>query len=148
LHNRSGLFTVAIHFRGGDHYMNVAKDFQLDKRLEISSLHKMIACADKIAANTSHAPTIILCADSIEAKTYAIRHYGDRLYSSSIVPFHSDREGSDQGNGTLGSWTDILLLAAADGIVLSSSGYGILAAQIGMYDHTKIITHAECLGKV
>ena len=143
-HNRSHFPTVAIHFRGGDHYMNVAKEsYKGDKRLELTSLHKMIRCADKLSS--SGPPTIFLCADSTAAKEYAISHYGHRLYTSNVVPFHSDRGGIDPGNGTLGSWTDILLLALADGIVLSSSGYGVLAAQIGMYDRTQVITSAKCL---
>lgn len=144
--NRSHISTVAIHFRGGDHYMNVGQEHRGEKRMELTQLHNMIACAEKIERNSPELPTIFLCADSQAAKAYAKTHYGDRVYTSSIIPFHTDREGADPGNGTMGTWTDLMLLGLADGIVLSSSGYGVLAAQIGMYDRAQIITSGECFG--
>lgn len=142
--NRSHSEIVAIHFRGGDHYMNVTSAYRGDKRLELSALHKMISCADRLARNFSEPPTILLCADSEAAKAYAVKYYGARLYASKITSFHSDREGKDVGNGTLGTWVDVMLLGLADGIVLSSSGFGVLAAQIGMYSHSQIMTHDDC----
>jgi hypothetical protein len=125
--------------------MNVAKDHKADKRLEIAAIHKMISCADSLSkSTTSGLPTIFLCSDSVLVKEYAKKVYGERLYISSLIPFHSDREGVDPGNGTLGTWTDIIMLGLADGIVLSSSGYGVLAAQIGLYNQSQIVTSSQC----
>lgn len=151
--NRSHYPTIAVHFRGGDHYLDVREtNMKLDKRLEVTSLHQFISCADKIAGAGSQPPTIFLCADSSEVKSFAKKFYGERVYSSSVNPFHSDRapNSSTSGdkwyarNGTLGSWADLLLLGMADGIVMSSSGYSVLASQIAMYSRDQIMTFDEC----
>lgn len=142
--NRSHMKTIAIHFRGGDDHMKL-QNAPPDHRMEFSHLHRMVECADRLAGNNEQ-PNIFLSSDSTEVKELAQQHYGHRMYISRILPFHTDKTTIDTYNGTLGSWTDIFLLALADGIVLSKSGFGVLAAQIGMYNRSQIIFANECMG--
>ena len=147
LHNRIGIPVIALHFRGGDHYMDtpIQTIYEGDKRLQLSNVHSLISCADKLANRSA---TILLVADNNLVKRIAMRNYPDRVYTSTVTPFHTDRVGIASTNGTLGTWADLLLLSLCDGIVLSHSGFGTLAAQIGMYDESQIKRHKECLPDV
>ena len=147
LHSRIDIPVIAVHFRGGDHYMDVPIQTinEGDKRLQLSNVHSLISCADKLANRSA---TILLVADNNLVKRFALRNYPDRVYSSTVNPFHTDRVGIASINGTLGTWADLLLLSLCDGIVLSHSGFGALAAQIGMYDESQIKKHDDCLPDV
>jgi len=138
---------IAIHFRGGDHYMNAPKNTTVeeDKRLELSHIHSLIACA---ANATEYNSTILLVADNDVVKRIAIKYYRHSVYTSRVKPFHTDRDKSDSLVDTIGTWVDMMLLSMSDYIVLSHSGFGTLASQIGMYRKDQIISSKTCLENV
>ena len=141
-----------------------------DLRMEVTALDTMIQRADNLSTiindvdnpviyndhnpvihndpdikNTAKVPaTILLCADNNAVKEYARMHYPDRVYTSQSLPLHTDISGKTDHEslltGTIETWVDVLMMALQDGIVISSSGFSVLAAQVGNYQPHQILT--------
>ena len=135
--------TVAVHIRAGDKAMNVGSD-----RLGVNQnvTERMMNCAQNWADAAGMNDAIFLVvADSEEVKRFAASWSPGRVFTSRTLPFHTDRSrGPEKLAGTIGSWVDIFLLALADAVVLSPSGFGRSAASIGMFPDTHILNYQEC----
>ena len=112
------------------------------------TVDKQIQCANNMVKswNISDLPTILLCTDSVDIKKYAVAKYSN-VYGSPIIPVHTDKVGDhiNMLNSTLGTWVDLFMLAAVDGLILSKSGFSVLAGEIGMYHYTHRMSLQDCL---
>ena len=149
--NMTDGLVVGVHYRSGDQAANFTSGSGPgDVRSTMEHLDHQIHCANKMIKmrNISTIPTIVLCTDNVEAKNHAAAKY-QNVYSSSIKPYHVDKPVDSNSHhkleGTLGSWVDIFLLASLDGLVLSPSGFAVLAGEIGMYDQDSLISFSNCL---
>ena len=131
-----------------------------DLRMEVTALDTMIQRADTLSTTLFHdhnddfsgissdgskvAATILLCADNDAVKEYAHIHYPDRVYTSRSLPLHTDISSRTDHEsllmGTIDTWIDVLMMALQDGIVISSSGFSVLAAQVGNYQPHQIVS--------
>lgn len=133
-----------------------------DRRMEVTALDTMIERANILSSivnndpssgiqddpdvsdTTAIAATILLCADNDAVKEYARMHFSDRVYTSRSLPLHTDISGRTDHEsllaGTIDSWVDVLMMALQDGIVISSSGFSVLVAQVGNYQPYQIAT--------
>lgn len=136
--------TVAVHIRTGDKAMDVGSD-----RLGVNQkrqTERLMGCAQKWADDAGLNDVVFLVAsDSQEVKRFAADRLPKRVFTSSTLPFHTDlSKGQERLAGTIGSWVDLFLLALADAIVLSQSGFGRSAASIGLFPASHIVYWKQC----
>lgn len=107
---------------------------------------RLMGCAQKWADDAGLNDVVFLVAsDSQEVKRFAADRLPKRVFTSSTLPFHTDlSKGQERLAGTIGSWVDLFLLALADAIVLSQSGFGRSAASIGLFPASHIVYWKQC----
>jgi hypothetical protein len=148
-HGRERNPIVGVHIRSGDTAM-LGGGFGHDVRVGSAGQDgaiRIMECALKwsIVIGLQNA-TFFVVSDTIESRAFATSRFPGRIFSSSAVPFHTDRSHKgDLLKGTISSWTDLLLLAFSDAIVLSQSGFSEAGSQIGMFSQDRVLTHAECI---
>ena len=148
-HGRERNPIVGVHIRSGDTAM-LGVEFEHDVRVGSAGQDgaiRIMECALKwsIVIGLQNA-TFFVVSDTIESRAFATSRFPGRIFSSSAVPFHTDRSHKgDLLKGTISSWTDLLLLAFSDAIVLSQSGFGEAGSHIGMIPQDRVLTPAECI---
>ena len=83
--------------------------------------------------------SFVVVSDSQEFKRLATELLPGRVYASATVPFHTDKSVGDALGGAVGAWVDMLLLALSDAAVISRSGFGESAAQIGLFPEGRVL---------
>lgn len=143
-HSRRQHPTVAVHIRAGDHAMRVG-NLVYDSAGE-SGAETIMGCALRWSQAVGFEDAnFVVVSDSEESKRLAEEMFPGRVFASSSVPFHTDKSAHDSLTGTLGSWVDMLLLALSDAIVLSRSGFGESAAEIGMFPPERVLRWEQCV---
>ena len=112
--------SVGVHFRAGDSAMFEGSSDQRG--------HSLVACLHEAETIFPKGITYLV-SDSLQAKT---SHMNATILVSPAVPFHVDKSPYD-GERIMSVFVDLLMLASMNAVVLTSSGFGALAALIGGY---------------
>jgi hypothetical protein len=111
---------VGLHFREGDHAM-----FPGDQDRRGHSIDKCLHMANTFFLSQD----VYLVSDSTEIKT---QHQNASIIVSPATPYHVDKNPYDFDK-IMSVFVDLLMLSSMNAIVLTSSGFGALAALIGGY---------------
>uniref|UniRef100_A0A7S4JH47 GT23 domain-containing protein n=1 Tax=Guillardia theta TaxID=55529 RepID=A0A7S4JH47_GUITH len=135
---------IACHIRIGDIAMGVGSDHRVKGTLADIGRRVMV-CASYLARKLKFQQFVtVLVSDSNALKQLFQSQFPNMSYVSKYPPYHTDRGRSNSVSGSLGSWVDTMLLALSDAVILSPSGFGAVAAQIGLFLRDEIAYIDEC----
>jgi hypothetical protein len=144
-HGRTENPTVGVHIRSGDKAMGVGDDVRIGT-VGDEGAFRVMGCALKWSREIGlENATFLVVSDTPKSRELAVSFLPGQVWSSSAVPFHTDKSRGDRLMGTISSWVDLLLLALTEAIVLSPSGFGEAASNIGMFPRQRVLTSLECI---
>ena len=122
---------IAMHIRAGDVSMGVGGD---NRGI---SLTMAMLCLSRWPSNSA----VFLATDSDSVKAEARAH--PSFFISSAALYHVDRSPKSE-DALLRVWVDLFMLSQMEAIIISPSGFSVLAMQMGEYAQENVAVAGSC----
>eukprot|EP01066_Platyproteum_vivax_P020567 Platyproteum_vivax@DN8495_c0_g1_i1.p1 len=141
---------IGIHFRVSGRNRNGLKWNDTGGiRTQPEQLINVIRCAFRLAEWSGwYNVKVIFVSDDAEVRAQATSAFPGKVFVPPLIdgPEHADKPSAgttDVGDKTIETWNDILILSLCDGLVLTNSGFGRLAASIALLPMHRVVHWAS-----